>query len=149
MKGPDDLGKLSAPHLALRLSNALKRYGVDCLVDRAVEYPNEYRELGPDTEHIYADEIDLDEISVESPESFECKVLVSDPVTGLRVAGPFVSLSDKIDREYQITTNVVLFVEDRLTIMFPDGAQMKVRIMNLDEQNCFSEVWYEYRSIIA
>lgn len=136
-----DYGGLSPSHLNMILRAGLKRYGLQTQGWHAVPFENGYEEMA--TEYVYEDGSDED-FPATNPD-YSCKVLLSAPVEGLNFSTDFISLSDKIETEYQITTDQSMELRDKIQVTFPDGKTLRIRVTTPGEVfHAFTSVMFSY-----
>ena len=134
-----DLGRLSARHRTMLLTNTLKTQGLDALKHTPKVYPNEYREIDP--ELVYGDEPDVsDEGLVELGEGVSCRILIHNSFTGLLVNPNFISTSDKLETQMTIVTDILFNIGDRFVVTFPDGMKFTLRVSEKLTLHPFSQV---------
>lgn len=138
-----DYGKLSQEHRLCFLENALTLYGVDCSVVRAVALDTEYQEVMPESETVYPEDLGLTPTVVAT-----CKVLVNRPIDGLLMSNDVISLSDKVETQFTITTTQLLELEDQLTLTYPDARTIRMRVMERISQHPFTTIGFVYRCLV-
>lgn len=126
-------------------------YGLDVTVYRAIDFHNEYEEVMPEPEHKYVDEPQYDDETVPQPEPpslFQCRILIDTPLDGL-FEEEFISLTDKVEKNIEITTNVELIQEDRLEVKFPDDRTLSLRVVERISRHPYNAWEYKYITVVV
>lgn len=143
-----DFAAEAKEHLAMALENALDLYGRPTDIYAPTIVDNDYGKVYDD----YYEEGDqpeyLEPTEYENPVlTGKCRVLLGQPVRGLPISD-FISLSDKVDAEIQIRTNVILKPETILHVHYPDRQPLKLRVVRGDGFHADSYQIFEYLGVV-
>ena len=130
-----DFGKLSQDHLRMILDNSLEVWGLSAQIFSPIVYDNGYEGV-------------LNEYTESAAATGVCKVLLSQPITGF-MDSDYISLSDKPETQYVVTTNIALIIENELLILFPDSKTLRLRITENITFHTLTTVAYKYNAIVV
>lgn len=130
-----DLARISDAHLTILIRNALAVHGVNAVYYAVEVFQNGYSTLNPER------------INDESEPIGECKVLLSKPLEGMQLSD-FISLTDKIETEYKITTLVELTLDQILKVTFRDNKPLHLRVVACNVYHAQSTAYWFYTGVV-
>ena len=142
MKKVYDIEYRSRHHRRMMVNRFLLVRGVAATVTRALEVLNGYEDAMPEPEIGYPAEFQ------QTPDSFQCLVIVDTPLTGVETGNEYQSLTDKIDQEIMITSNGDLRYNDIVSLTDPDGKKLNLRVLEVVEKYAYSETGYKFSCIV-
>jgi hypothetical protein len=83
------------------------------------------------------------------PVSFACKVLIDDMWTGLATDNDSISLTDKIETQVKFTSDADIHVQDQLTITYPDGHVLNVRVVERNVSNPYTQQYSKFTGVVS
>jgi hypothetical protein len=137
-----DYGKLVQRHRALMIQNALNLYGLNAVVTRSEPFYNGNEQILSEPETIFPHEEGRKDFQ------FNCKLLIDQPMEGLLFDSDVISLSDKLETQYVMTTNVDLELEDNVKVTFPDAKVVNLRIVERVSRHPFTTVGGKYVGVV-
>lgn len=139
-----DYGDQCKDQLDMLMDEYMDRFGLDAVLVRPEAVENEYEEFS-DGDYAFESQIAEDpSFQDEGGEDTgtDIKVMLGQPVSGYHLNDLVISYADKLEVEYKIITKTSLQRHDRIDVTWPDGKQMRLKVVDPQEVNPYSAVYY-------